>query len=229
MNFSGIKSKTLATAMAALVAGSAFGYWGYAEYKQREFRTEVIELVGNTSHQLRDALGSTGHIPSGNSSGYLSKLYDDALAVDANFRKLHSMDVSPAEKLGDAAEDYVLTSREILLRWASSHRYRQRLTASIQALQKHMHSDDRTGAWVSAAVRAKERVEEDYRDYRFTTDALAFLLESFPASRAKISSYVDSPLLSNNALIAETRKQVIDASKHTAEEVHRARQLVSYR
>lgn len=229
MSFSGIKTKTIAIAVAGLFAGSAFGYWGYTEYKQQELRNAVTELVKNTSLQMRDALGSDQRTVSVQTPGPLPKLYDDALAVDANVRKLHGMDVSPAEELGDAADDYVLTSREILLRWASSHRYRARLSASIQALRNHMRADDRTGGWVSAAIRAKERVEEDYRDYRLATNALGSLLESFPASRSKMSHYVDPALLTDYALIEDARKQVADASKQAAEEVQSARQLHPYR
>lgn len=228
MSFSGIKTKTVALAVAALSAGSAFGYWGYIGYQQRELRNTVTDLVKNTSLQVRDGLSSDRRTVT-ESPDSLLKLYDDALAVDANYRRLHGMDASPVGELGDAADDYLLTSREIMLRWASSHRYRGRLFASIQALRSHMHADDRTGAWVSTAVRAKERVEEDYRDYRIATNALRSLLESFPASRSKMALYVDATLLADDALIEEARKQVLDASRQAAEEVQSARQLSAYR
>ena len=228
MSFSGIKTKTVALVVAALFAGTAFGYWGYSEYKQQQLRNAVTELVTNTSLQVRDALGSDRRTVIQN-PGSLLKPYDDALAVDANYQRLHGMDALPVGELGDAADDYLLTTREIMLRWASSHRYRARLSASIQALQTHMRADDRTGAWVGAAIRAKERVEEDYRDYRFATNALRSLLESFPASRSKMALYVDPTLLADDALIEEARKHVLDASKQAVEEIQSARQLSAYR
>lgn len=229
MNFSGTKSRVAVMALSAALAGSAFGYWSYGEYRQQELRNEVTELVKDTSVRMRDAL-SAGTLPtSANTPVTLRKFYDHAEAADRNFRKLHGMDVAPVEALAGAADDYVLTSREILLRHASSHRYRAKLSGSIQALRNHMRTDDRTGAWVSEAIRAKERVEEDYRDYKIATNALGNLLESFPASRAKMAPHVDAGLLTDEAVVEEARKQVLAASRQAADEIEKARQLASYR
>ena len=229
MSFSGLKTKTVAIAFAALFTGSAFGYWSYGEYRQQELRNAIAELVKDTSVRMHDALGAETLPTPADTSVTLRRFYDHAEAVDGNFRKLHDMDVAPVEALAGVADDYVLTSREILLRQASSHRYRLKLSGSIQALRNHMRTDNRTGAWVSEAIRAKERVEEDYRDYRIATNALGNLLESFPAARAKMAPHVDAGLLTDEALAEAARQQVLAASRQAADEIQKARQLASYR
>ena len=229
MSFSGLKTKTIVAVLAAVVATSALGYWSYGEYRQQELRSAVTGLVKDTSVRMRDALSAETLPAPADTAVTLRKLYDDAEAVGGNFRKLHDMDVAPVEALAGAADDYVLTSREILVRWASSHRYRVKLSGSIAALRNHMRADDRTGAWVSDAIRAKERVEEDYRDYRLTVGALARLLESFPASQAKMVVHIDAALLADLALVEEAREEALKASRQAAEEIAKVSQLTAYR
>ena len=229
MNFSGFKTKTVVVALSTVVAGSAFGYLGYSEYKEQGLRHEVTELVKDTSLRMHDAL-SVQSVPTlAEQANFLRRFYDHAEAVDGHFQKLHSMDVLPIAELAGVVDDYVLTSREILLRRASSHRYRLKLSGRIEALRHHMRADDRTGAWVSEAIRAKERVEEDYRDYKLAINALGTLLGSYPASRAKMAPYVDAALLIDESLIEKTHGRVLEAAKQAADEIEKARQLASYR
>jgi hypothetical protein len=172
--------------LAAAAATSAFGYWSYGEFRAHQLRDEITELVKDASLRMQTALSAEVPRIAADNPAVLRKFYEHAEAVDAHFRKLHEENVAPAADLADAADDYLLTSREILLRWASTQRYGLKLSGSINALQEHMRADDRTGAWVSEAVRAKERVEEDYRDYNRAVNALSTLLGTFPAARGKM-------------------------------------------
>ena len=229
MSFSGFKTKMIVTGLAATLATSAFGYWRYAEYRQQELRNEITELVKDTSMRLGDALDARTAPTSTEKLQVLRRFYEDAETVDGHYRRLSSLNIAPIGELADAADDYVLTSREILLRRASSHRNRLKLSGSIRALRNHMRANNRTGSWVTEAVRAKDRVEEDYRDYKRTVDALAKLLESFPHSRAKMAPHVDAALLTDEALIEEARQQALEASRQAADEIAKARQLTAYR
>lgn len=225
MRFSGFKTKTVVIALAAAVATSAFGYWGYGELREQQLRNEVTALVTDASLRMQAALSAEAV----DDPAILRRFYEHAEAVDADFRKLHDADVTAVADLAYAADDYLLTSREILLRWASSQRYRLELSGSIKALQKHMRADNRTGAWVSEAIRAKERVEDDYRDYNRAVNALSTLLGTFPASREKMAPYMDAALLADERLVQAAREQALAASSQAADEVDRIRQLRTYR
>jgi len=253
MRFSGLKTKAVITVLAAVAGTSAFGYWSYAEYREQALRNAIMELVTDTSVRLGEALDARMPQKSVKNPQSLRKFYEHAEAVDGHYQRLsslniapigehagfdrklaqlmglRSLDIAPIGELADAADDYVLTSREILLRRASSQRIRLKLSGSIEALRNHMRADNRTGAWVSEAIRAKERVEEDYRDYRLTVGALARLLESFPASQAKMVAHVDAALLADLALVEEAREEALRASRQAAEEIAKVRQLTAYR
>lgn len=226
---SGRKAKAVVAIFAAVLAGSAFGYWGYGEYRAYELRSEVTELVKDTSLRLRDALSVEPSSMSADNPGALNKLYDHAVAVDSHLQKLRGVDATPAGALADAADDFVLTGREILVRHASSQRIRLKLSGSLQVLQNHMRADDRTGSWVTQAVRAKEQVEEDYRDYRVVSNALGKLLESFPASRRTIAPHVEAAFLIDESLVNEARQRVLDTSRQTAREIEKIANLNAYR
>lgn len=232
MNFSAVQTTAAVVTLSGVLAGSAFGYFGYlgyVEYKEQGLRNEVTELVKDTSQRLGDALSVESLPASGDHTRILRKLYEHAEAVDAHFQKLHSIDILPIGELAGIVDDYVLTSREILVRRASSQRYRLKLAASLEALRNHMRADNRTGAWISAAIRAKERVEEDYRDYKLAINALGTLLGSYPASRAKIAPHIDATLLPDESLIEGAHKRALETARQAADEIENARQLASYR
>jgi len=230
---SSIRAKVLLAALVAVVTGSAFGYWGAAEFEQRERRDDIVWLVQDTSLRLRTALVSEPvAAATADDGGALRPLYEHAVAVDRHLQKLRNIDTSDGAALGalaDAADDYLLTCREILLRRASSQRYRVKFSGDLQQLRHHMRSDNRTGAWITAAVRAKERVDEDYRDFRIASTALVTLIDSFPAAQAKIAPHVDAARLIDDAVVATARERMIAASQATARELERYADLNRYR
>lgn len=230
--FSGIRAKALLVALVTLAAGSAFGYWGYIGYQQREqreLRDEVTALVQDTAVRLRAALATQPGGVNPDNPEALRSLYDHALVVDANLTKFRSLDASSLGHLADAADDYLLTSREIVLRRASGQRNRLKFADDLRNLRHHMRADDRTGAWITAAVRARERVEEDYRDYYAASTALRSLLESFPAAQAKIAPHVDAALLIEDNVVNDAHQRVTAVTRATVEELDRYANLTRYR
>lgn len=229
MRFSGFRGKTAVMILATAGATSAFGYWGYGELRAYQLRDEITALVKDTSLRMQTALSAEAPPVAVDNPALLRKFYEHAEAVDAHFRKLQDQEVARVADLASAADDYLLTSREILLRWASSQRYRVKLSGSIRTLQDHMRADDRSAAWISEAVRAKVRVEEDYRDYKRAVDALGTLLGTFPATRDKMAPYLDAGLLTDEKLVATARTHAFAASALAAHEIERIRQLRTYR
>ena len=222
------RTKLLAGALIAVATGSAFGYWRAAEYEQRERRNDVLWLVQDTSLRLRAALAIEPPAAVSKEE-VLRALYDHAAVVDRHVGKLHSSETSGFGNLADAAEDYLVTSREILLRRASSQRHYLRVADDLQRLRQHMRADNRTGAWITEAVRAKERVEEGYRDYRIASTALVGLLQSFPVAQARIAPHVETALLIDDNVVNEAHQRVTLASRETLRELDRYANLNNYR
>ena len=225
---SGTRTKVLLAALVIVATGSAFGYWSAVEQERQERRNDVLWLVQDTGLRLRAALASEPPAVFSNEE-VLRSLYDHAVAVDGHLGKLRNMELSGIGNLADAAEDYILTSREILLRRASSQRYRVRVADDLQRLRSHMRADNRSGMWITEAVRAKERVEEDYRDYRVASTALGTLLQSFPVAQAKIAPHVEVALLIDDHIVNEAHQRVTVAALETRRELDRYANLNTYR
>src|SRR5216684_171874 len=224
----GLTTRTAALLAAALAVASALGYWGVSTYRKSELQKAVTALVKDTSERLQAALAiETGTMPADQTVG---KLDDHAQEVDKHVLELRDMSASPDRALVDAAEEYMLTVRQILRNQAASHRYRIQVSASDRALRDHMRAAKRrSGSWIQEALRAKDRLEKDYFDYRISVDAFGRLLESYPSTRKKLALQVGAGLLVEEAVAANARKRALATSKRGADDVERTRQLAAVR
>ncbi len=127
------------------------------------------------------------------------------------------------------ADDYLLTSREILKRLAAGQRYRVLLSEGLQARIEHMRADDHSGAWVQQAVKARERANKDHRDLALAAGALDKLLQSLPAAQKKIAPYVEPAVLIEDGAVEAARARVLEAAKLATAEIEKTRQLDAFR
>jgi hypothetical protein len=224
---SGRKMRTLLAILFGVVAGSAFGYWGYAEYREYEARATILEIVADTSRRLRDAFGDEA--AAAGDPAALIRLYDHAQAVESALKQMRALDPLRFTAAAEAADDYVLTAREILLRRASSLRQQLQLRQELRALERHMRRDDGSATWVTEAVRMKTWIEEGLRDYRRITEVLGTLLASFPASQARIAPYAATELLLPENLATDARRRVLDSATQMVAEVRQTANLNTYR
>ena len=226
----GLFTRTTALGLAALVIVSALGYWGVSAYRKSQLQRAVTALVQDSSERLRGALAVETEAVHDDTARMVQRLDDQAQEVDKHVIELRGMSASLNPALVYAAEEYLLTVRQMLRNQAASHRYRIQVSASEQALRDHMRSANRrSGNWIKEAVRAKDRMEKEYFDYRISVDAFGRLLESYPATRKKLAQQVGAGLLVEEALAANARKRVLATSKRVADDVERARQLAAVR
>jgi hypothetical protein len=78
-------------------------------------------------------------------------------------------------------------------------------------------------------VRLKDRVDRDYRDYRLAAEALLPLLDSVPASQARIDAHVGQETRVETALVAAARTATLERSARLAGEVGKLTDLHAYR
>ncbi|HEY6239898.1 MAG TPA: hypothetical protein VIW78_03600, partial [Burkholderiales bacterium] len=133
-------TRTTALAVAALVVVSALAYWGIGTYRKVQLQKAVSALVGDSSERLRAALAVETETASAESAQTVGKLDDQAQEVDKHVIELRDMSASPNRPLVDAAEEYLLTVRQILRSQAASHRYRIQVSVSARALRDHMRT-----------------------------------------------------------------------------------------
>lgn len=215
-------SRTLVSAVVALLIAAAVGYWAYGIQKKSETGKTAMALAQETARHLQEALITDPGKPS---SELVQSVGEYAAAAARNLETLRRLDAGRNRELTDAIDDFLLTSREILGRQAASYRSRRQLNSSAQALRDHMRADNRTGAWVREAVERKDRVEKDFRDYASATEALDKLLGSLPASAAKLAARSQTAPLVDANLVAEARKRTSAALLQATGEMEKIRQM----
>jgi hypothetical protein len=131
--------------------------------------------------------------------------------------------------LGDAADDYLVTAREILRRQADIKRATTRLAVSFDTLSQHIKTDRGARDWTQQAVKLKETADKDLRDYRIAVESYATLTSSLPASQAKIGPHVEPRYLIDEKLIGEARARALDAYAKAGENMKAVASMATYR
>jgi hypothetical protein len=220
--------QSFAIAGLVLAVAAAGGYWAYQLYLQSQLRKAAAALVTDTGSRLRAGLESALAGPPA-SADKRAEIEGHAAAVERNYSELRRIDADAVGALAALADDYILTSREILRRLAVIHRARLGLTASSAALHEHMRSDRGQAAWPGTAVRLRERVDQDYRDYRLAAEALLPLLDSFPASQVRIASHLSPAALVDSSVVAKARAATVETTTGLAAQMKTLTDLEAYR
>ena len=222
-------SRAAAFGLAALLLVSALGYWGIGAYRKGELQKTVSALVSDSSERLQAALTLETEATIASSGQTVGRLDEHAQEVDKHVSELRDLSASPNRELVAAAEEYLLTVRQILREQAASHRYRVQLAASDERLREHMRKAGRRSAgWIDEAVRSKDRLERNYFDYRVSVEALERLLASYPSARKKMAAQVRVPLLADEE-VERARKRAVAGSKRIAANMEQARQFAAVR
>lgn len=217
-------TKTLIIAAVALIGVLAISYWAYGTYKQREAGKAAVAFVTDTGNRLRDAIGIQTAPPTMDRTQFVRKLDEHAAIADANLQNFRQLERVP-QPLADAADDYLVTTNELLKRIAESQRHRLLLSESSRALLDHMNRDDRTAGWIQEAVKAKDRVNKDYRGYTFAVETTDKLLRSLAASQKNVAPYADKATLIEDSLISRARERGQDDLKLVAAEFEKINRI----
>jgi len=221
-------TRTAAFGLAAVVLGSAL-YWGVNAYRKAQLQKNVTVLVLDSSERLEAALALETDAATASNPQTVARLDEQAQEVDKHVIEMRDMSASHNRELVAAAEDYLLTARQILRQLAASHRYRVQVSASESALREHMRkASGRSKAWIDEAIRIKDRMERNFFDYRVSAEALERLLASYPSARGKLAAQITAPLLADET-VESARKRALANYKRITANVEQARQLAAVR
>jgi len=221
----GYGTRTLAAALVAVLAVFSLGYWALSAYRKSDLQKAVTAIVRDSSDRMK-----AGFAIQTETAQTVARLDDHAQEVDKHLIELRGLRASASRPLVDAAEEYMLTVRQILRNQAASHRYRVQMAASDKALRDHMRtSTRRTPPWIQEALRAKDRLERDYLDYRLSVEAYDRLLELLPETSKRLAPHVGAGSLADGAAVTDARRRALESLKRAAGEVERARQLAAVR
>lgn len=216
-----MKKKALVPAAMLAVAVAAFA--AYKVYDTHTTQLRVIALVKDATERLRATL-------SAQAAGDPGPVVEAHLtATDAHVSALRSMKTASLTPLADAADDALVTSREIMRRQLAMDQGRKRLALSFDTLSRHIRSDRGRNDWTREAVRMKGVVDKDLRDYRIAVESYSTLLESFPASQAKVAPFLEPALLIDEKLLKNARQRALDAYADRDQTIKRVSTLQAYR
>lgn len=219
-------TRSIVMIVVAAVAAAGLGYWGYNAYQKRQLRGAVADVLKGAGETTRDALAVQAAPLPEDRAVPAKKLEDHGDAIEKTIARFKRLQLRRDRELTDAADSYLVTAREILRTQARMYRAYQRHSESLDALRDHMRVDDRRGAWVSAAVRAKDRAERDFRDYRLANATYATLLGSLPAAQKKIEHATAREALAAPDQIERARERALALANEAAAEMDKARKLV---
>src|SRR5690348_4127071 len=141
-----------ATAAMLLLVLVASGYWLHAAWDKRAQRQKLVELVRDTTEDLRRGLEPKA------SASLVARIDENLQAAKA-----------PRDpRLAEAAGVYILGAREIVRRRVDAERLEREAAASRAALAAHMARARRNDAWFRGALELKQRVEREHRDLELT-------------------------------------------------------------
>jgi hypothetical protein len=205
-----MSGRTIAVAALAVVVAAGAAYFAYAAAQKRSQQRHVRELVVDTTEKLRQVL--------------VAKTVPDVVApLDANLKEARA----PRDPmLADAAEQYIVSAREIARRRVEIERLERRAAASRQALAAHMaHAAHRGAGWLDQAIALKKRVEDDHFNLAVELKALDQLLFTLPDAEQPLAPLVGADLLVDENLRVSARKQAQDELRRASNELERARRL----
>ncbi len=209
--------KPVVIALVAVVV-AVIAYWGFRTYQKHALDATIVASIQDASQRVHSALTLAAGPYKAVTLKAAERIATDADEVDRRLQALRNAGPASDMTLVDAADGYLLTVREVLKRVADSHKQRLMLADSTQALRNHMRADNRTGAWVTQAVRGKERMDNDFRGFRNNTEAVDTLLATFPESQKKVARYVGAGAFIDDKLLADVRRRANEELKRVTAE-----------
>ena len=222
-------TKRTAILAVSVLAVALIGYWGYGAYQQRQLNSSVGAALKAPAGHLRAAVAIEGGSAPADRLELAKKLDGYAAEADGAIARVKALPVQRNRVLTDDADAYLVTVREVFRKQAVMNRSYQLHTDSLRALNEHMRTDNRTGAWVVQAVAAKERAERDFRDYRMAATAYVMLLEGLPATEKNVVRVIGAESLAPPEQLTQVRAKVLAGVKNAEKELDFARRLVGPR
>jgi hypothetical protein len=201
---------TLAVGVAAALVVGGLGYVAWSGAQKRAQLRHLGALVADSTDKLKEALTkrATPEILEG---------------IDADARALKA----PRDPLlASSAEQYIVSSREIVRRRADADRLLRQAAASRRALEVHMTRGRRgDGGWFREALELKKRVEADHADLASVLKAYDEMLFDMGEIGKGLAPRIGADGLLDGRFILDVRKQGQAEAANAMRELERVRRL----
>ena len=198
----GSRSVIAGVAVLVVAALALFGYARYSAHQKQLDRQRLATLVAGTTALLRQALATPSQ--------------ESVDAIDAGLEQLKA---SRETAFASAAEQYIVSAREIARRRYDSERLGAEAAARRRALLGHMaRAERRNTAWIRDALELKRRVEQVHADLARSLKALDDLLYGLIDAQKQLVPFVEAAALLPDAELRQARERArADAQRADAE------------
>ena len=207
----------------AAIAGSV----AWDRYQTRLLQDATLARIGEATRALREAAAPA---PGVAAPDHARAVAAGAARIDGELAALRNAATGRILLLASGADGYLLTAREVLRRQAAMLQLRASISEGVAAFRAHLTGGNRAAAdWNSAAVRLKNRLEQDYREFQRTVDAHTKIVDSLPEARQALARLAPENLLIRTKEITALRENALAAAAALTGEVSAARQLAAPR
>jgi hypothetical protein len=205
-----VSKTTVVVGVAAALVVGGLGYYAWSGAQKRAQQRHVSALVADSTDKLKEALTkrATREIVDG---------------IDADARALKA----PRDPLlASTAEQYIVSSREIVRRRADADRLLRQAAGSRRALEVHMTRSRRgDSAWFKEALELKKRVEADHSDLANVFKAYDDMLFDMSEIGKGLAPRIGADGLLDAKFILDVRKQGQAEAANAMRELERVRRL----
>ena len=222
-----MSKRNLLIGLGLLVLAAIAGSVAWDRYQTRLLQDATLARIGEATRALREAAAPA---PGVAAPDHARAVAAGAARIDGELAALRNAATGRILLLASGADGYLLTAREVLRRQAAMLQLRASISEGVAAFRAHLTGGNRAAAdWNSAAVRLKNRLEQDYREFQRTVDAHTKIVDSLPEARQALARLAPENLLIRTKEITALRENALAAAAALTGEVSAARQLAAPR
>ncbi len=219
-----MKRNHLVIGIIILVITAAAGYALWNRHQTTLLRDATLARIDHATQALRNTIApSTDPVAK---SQAVSAAVD---RIDSDLAALRAADTSRILLLGAGADTYLHSVRELLKRQAALLVLDSGLRHGITAFRDHLRSENRGATWGATAVQQKNRLEQDFREYRSAFDAHTRIIDGLPDALKTLSAQAPEITLPSAAEVANLRSATMASAAAITSEMETLRRIAAPR
>lgn len=219
-----MKTNHLIIGVIVLIVAGALGYYAWDSHQTGKLRAATLEKIAGATLALRTLLAPVAD-PVAQSQAVAAA----AERVDRDLIALRAVNTSRILLLGAGADTYLHATRELLKRQAALLVLDSGLRHGISAFRDLLGGNRSAPGWASTAVQQKNRLEQDYREYRSTLEAHARIIDGLPDAIKALAPQIPDKDLVTTTEIAGLRAAVASSSAAISAEMEALRGIAAPR
>ena len=219
-----MNNKHLLIAAAALVVAAAAGYVAWDRHQTKTLQDATLTRIDNATQALRTALA-----PSNDPLAQSQVVAAAVERVEQDLAALRATSTSRILLLGAGADTYLHTTRELLKRQAAALVLDTSVRNGITAFRNHLAGNRAAADWTTEAVRLKNRLELDFREYQRAVDAHTSIADGYADAHKALAGFVAEGRIPPTTEITAARDRTTAAARTLTSEVETARRMAAPR